>query len=49
MVMSLGAIGLRTNFKSVAQSGILPMVHGFIISMLVVIVSFVIQMMLGQV
>lgn len=49
MVMSLGAIGLRTNFKAVAQNGFLPMVHGFIISILVVVVSFVIQVMLGQV
>lgn len=49
MVMSLGAIGLRTNFKAVAQNGILPMVHGFIISTIVVIVSFVVQLYLGQV
>lgn len=49
MVMSLGAIGLRTNFKAVAKSGALPMVHGFIISTLVVIVSFVVQAILGQI
>lgn len=49
MVMSLGAIGLRTNFKAVAQNRILPMVHGFIISTIVVIVSFVVQLYLGQV
>ena len=49
MVMSLGAIGLRTNFKAVAKSGFLPMLHGFIISTIVVIVSFVVQVFLGQV
>lgn len=48
MVMSLGAIGLRTNFKAVAQSGFLPMFHGFIISTIVVVVSFVVQVFLGQ-
>ncbi|MEG0457898.1 MAG: YeiH family protein [Oscillospiraceae bacterium] len=48
MVMALGAIGLKTNFKEVAKSGFKPMLHGFIISALVVIVSFLVQMMLGQ-
>lgn len=49
MIMSLGAIGLKTDFKRVIKSGFLPMVHGFIISALVVIVSFLVQMMLGQI
>lgn len=49
MVMALGAIGLNTNFKEVSKSGILPMVHGFIISSLVVIVSFTVQMLMGQI
>lgn len=49
MVMSLGAIGLKTNFKSLAKSGFAPAVHGFIISLLVVVVSFLVQMTLGQV
>lgn len=48
MVMALGAIGLKTDFRKVAKSGMLPMLHGFIISALVVVVSFVAQMMLGQ-
>ncbi len=48
MVMSLGAIGLKTNFSKLKGSGILPMVHGFIISSLVVIVSFLVQAILGQ-
>lgn len=49
MVMALGSIGLNTNFKEVSKSGILPMIHGFIISLLVVIVSFVVQMFMGQI
>lgn len=49
MVMSLGAIGLRTDFKKVAKSGFKPMIHGFIISSLVVIVSLVVQRFLGQI
>lgn len=49
MVMALGAIGLKTNFSHVAKSGFKPMVHGFIISLLVVVVSFLVQMTLGQV
>src|SRR5690606_7486398 len=36
MVMSLGAIGLKTNFKKLSKSGFAPMLHGFIISALVV-------------
>lgn len=49
MVMSLGAIGLKTDFRKVAKSGFKPMLHGFIISALVVIVSFFVQYLLGQV
>ncbi|MCQ4924268.1 putative sulfate exporter family transporter [Tissierella carlieri] len=49
MVMSLGAIGLKTNFKEVSKSGFLPMLHGFIISLLVVVVSFMVQMFMGQI
>jgi len=49
MVMSLGAIGLKTNFSQVAKSGFKPMFHGFLISTLVVVVSFVVQQFLGQV
>lgn len=48
MVMALGAIGLKTNFKEVARSGLKPMVHGFIISALVVVVSFLVQLWMGQ-
>lgn len=49
MVMALGAIGLKTNFKEVATSGLKPMIHGFLISALVVVVSFVVQMFMGQI
>lgn len=49
MIMSLGAIGLKTNFKEVSKSGYLPMIHGFIISALVVVVSFGVQKFLGQI
>lgn len=48
MVMALGAIGLKTNFKQVAKAGFKPMLHGFIISALVVVVAFLVQLMLGQ-
>ena len=49
MIMSLGAIGLNTNFKEVSKSGFLPMVHGFLISALVVVVSFGVQRLMGQI
>lgn len=49
MIMALGAIGLKTNFKETYASGFKPMLHGFIISALVVVVSFVVQMFMGQI
>lgn len=48
MVMALGAIGLKTNFKEMARSGVKPMIHGFVISALVVVVSFLMQLVLHQ-
>lgn len=39
MVSALAAIGLNTSFKEMSKSGIAPMLHGFIISALVVIVA----------
>lgn len=48
MVMALGAIGLKTNFKEMARSGAKPMLHGFLVSALVVVVSFAVQQLLGQ-
>lgn len=49
MVMALGSIGLTTNFSEVSDSGIKPLFHGFIISSLVVIVSFTVQLFIGQI
>lgn len=49
MVMALGGIGLKTNFKELSHSGLKPMFHGFVISALVVVVSLLVQMALGQV
>ena len=49
MVMALGAIGINTNFKEMSKSGLLPMAHGFLISLLVVLVSFLVQMTMGQI
>ncbi len=39
MVTALAAIGLGTSFKDFKKSGINPMIHGFIISALVVLVA----------
>lgn len=47
MVAALGAIGLNTNFKDMKKSGFAPMVHGFIISLLVVIVAIAVEYFMG--
>ncbi|MBO5726003.1 MAG: putative sulfate exporter family transporter [Clostridia bacterium] len=47
MVCALAAIGLNTSFKDMKKSGIKPMIHGFIISALVVVVALVVEMALG--
>ncbi len=47
MVMSLAAIGLKTDIKHMRTAGIKPMLHGFIISALVVIVAISVQYMIG--
>lgn len=49
MVAALGAIGLNTSFKDMKKSGINPMLHGFIISALVVIVAIGVEWMMGLV
>ena len=46
MVTALAAIGLNTSFKDMKKSGIKPMVHGFIISALVVIVAIGVEFMM---
>jgi uncharacterized membrane protein YadS len=47
MVCSLAAIGLNTSFSNLKKSGIRPMLHGFIISALVVIVALVVEICMG--
>lgn len=47
MVAALAAIGLNTSFLEMKKSGIAPMVHGFIISALVVIVAIVVEYFMG--
>ena len=47
MVCALAAIGLNTSFSSMKKAGIRPMLHGFIISALVVIVALVVEMAMG--
>lgn len=43
MVAALAAIGLNTSFRDMRSSGIRPMIHGFIISALVVIVAIAVE------
>ena len=43
MVAALAAIGLNTSFKEMRKSGAAPMLHGFIISALVVIVAIAVE------
>ena len=47
MVCALSAIGLNTSFSSLKKSGIRPMIHGFIISALVVIVALLVEVAMG--
>lgn len=49
MVCALAAIGLNTSFGDMKKSGIRPMLHGFIISALVVVVALVVEICLGLV
>lgn len=48
MVMALSAIGLKTSYRDVVRSGFKPMVLGFTIDTLVVIVSLGVQMLTGR-
>ena len=43
MVAALAAIGLNTDFREMRKSGINPMIHGFIISALVVVVAIAVE------
>lgn len=47
MVMALAAIGLNTDFAKLCKSGAKPMLHGFIISLLVVLVAIGVEYALG--
>lgn len=49
MVTALAAIGLNTSFLDMKKSGLAPMLHGFIISALVVIVALGVEIMIGVV
>ncbi|HLV50017.1 MAG TPA: putative sulfate exporter family transporter [Erysipelothrix sp.] len=48
MTMALFSVGFNTDLKSLRKLGYRPMMHGVILSILVVIVSLLVQMMLGQ-
>lgn len=47
MVSALAAIGLNTSFKDMKKSGFAPMLHGFIISALVVGVAIAVEYFMG--
>ncbi len=47
MVAALAAIGLNTSFKDMKKAGMAPMLHGFIISALVVIVAITVEWCMG--
>ena len=49
MVCSLSAIGLNTSFSNMKKAGVRPMLHGFIISALVVVVALGVEMAMGLV
>ena len=49
MVAALAAIGLNTSFKDMKKSGINPMIHGFVISALVVVVAIGVEWFMGLV
>lgn len=47
MTAALAAIGLNTDFRTLARSGAKPMLHGFIVSALVVLVAIGVEYMIG--
>lgn len=47
MTCALAAIGLNTSISDMKKSGIRPMLHGFIISALVVIVALLVEICMG--
>lgn len=49
MITALAAVGLNTSFKDMKKSGAAPMLHGFIISALVVVVALAVEFGMGLV
>ena len=49
MVSALAAIGMNTSFSHLKKTGARPMLHGFIISVLVVVVALLVEMWMGLV
>ena len=47
MVTALAAVGLNTSFAEMKKSGATPMVHGFLISALVVLVALAVEYFMG--
>lgn len=47
MVAALAAIGMNTDIKEMKKSGINPMIHGFLISALVVVVALTVEYFMG--
>lgn len=47
MVSALAAIGMNTDFHKMKKSGINPLIHGFIISALVVVVAIIVEYFMG--
>ncbi len=49
MAMALAAIGLKTDLRKMLNSGVQPMVLGFLVSLIVVVVSIGVQYLTGQI
>lgn len=49
MVAALAAIGLNTSFRDMKKAGPAPMIHGFTISLLVVVVAIGVELVIGVV
>lgn len=47
MIMALAAVGLNTSFSDMKKTGIRPMIHGFLISALVVVVAIIVEYFMG--
>jgi uncharacterized membrane protein YadS len=47
MIAALAAIGLKTDLRELHRAGFNPMLHGLLISTLVVVVALAVQYLLG--